>query len=1246
MTDLTPFVPRLALELGSTPGSTWSSIHGSMLSADISGFTALSERLAGKGKAGAEEITALINTCFTALIDEAYAYRGEVIKFGGDALLVLFRGERHERRAANGALAMQQALAASSAARQAQLTMTVGVSEGPFDTFMVGSGYRELLIIGQAASFVIHLEGEAGKGETLVSEKIASNLPAWMHGRRHAGGVVITGGAIDAPIGPDERDFADGDMATFVPPQVVEQLAAFADLGGEHRIVTVGFVMVGGVADLITRAGTAEAARTIGRLVDDLIAVSAPFGVTVLHSDIAGDGMKFVLCAGAPVNPGDTSDAMLQAALEIAAIDTPLTLRQGVQTGRVFAGFLGSPYRRTYTLMGDPVNTAARMLGKAADRDVVAVASVVGDTRTVFVSEELEPFHVKGKVEPITAHRVLGVTDDVRRGYAAGRLVGRRDELAVLTEAIGELGQVVELVGPAGAGKSRILDAAWDIAESLRIFQGSCTPYGSTSPYSLFRPLLRGGLGIDLDADATATGAFLHATLRDRAPELLPWLPLLAIPFGGSVAATPQSAAIEPEFRRTRIHDVMVEFLDATLTGPVFLVAEDLHWVDEASGELLNHLVRASATRSWAGVLTRRPEGSWKPDDSTHVRTLNLQPLTTADVRNLVIEVSRRALNDSEVDAVVERSGGNPLFAIELAQAVGSGASGTMPDTVEAVISTRIDELDPATRRLVRIASAFGQEFRRRDLRSIIDEVAPGLDIDLTRVGGIFERRPDSHLGFTHALFRDVAYEGLPYRLRRTLHQAIGAHLEAAAVTPEEIAALLSLHFAHAGDRDRTWRYAVLAGDQASRQEAPTEAAELYRRALGHRRAGMSRSEVAGVQARLGEVLLIAGEFEPAFKAFARARQTTEDRRDALHYAIRQGLTRDRQGQYRSALTIMSRVISRCEPIDADLEAEARLGRASVFHRTARHRRCWAEAQQALTLAERADDRDTQAHALHLLHASGSVLGEAEAPRHGIAALESYESLGNAGGAAEMLNNLGVEAYYDARWLEAEQLYRRSLERKAASGDLVGSAVVRMNLAELRIERGVAADTDELLRDALRNFEAAGFAIGRAYVMTLMGRLAGLEGRFDEAQKQLEAGIRGFRDLGATGHAAEAELHLAEVLLGAGAFVEGRRVIDVVSDALHRAPEQFDAPDRAAAQLALLEGAMAVRNDLTDASAWWIRARDHAGAAGAAELVAVCDLLIHDGSDRADAGAALDLRGIERVPLLELAGRSSAAVVD
>jgi class 3 adenylate cyclase len=177
LSTLTAFVPRLAVELGNTPTPSWTSLEGSMLSADISGFTALSEKLAGKGKAGAEEITALINTCFTALIDSAYGYGGEVIKFGGDALLILFRGDHHERRAADAGLLMQRALHSSSAAKRANLTMTVGIAAGPFDVFLVGSGYRELLITGPRATEVIRLEGEAAKGDTLVDPLIAEHLP-------------------------------------------------------------------------------------------------------------------------------------------------------------------------------------------------------------------------------------------------------------------------------------------------------------------------------------------------------------------------------------------------------------------------------------------------------------------------------------------------------------------------------------------------------------------------------------------------------------------------------------------------------------------------------------------------------------------------------------------------------------------------------------------------------------------------------------------------------------------------------------------------------------------------------------------------------------------------------------------------------------------------------------------------------------------------------------------------------------
>ncbi len=319
---LAAFVPRLAVELGRGAIPSWTSVEGSMLSADISGFTALSEKLAGKGKAGAEEITSLINTCFTALIESAYQYGGEVIKFGGDALLILFRGDNHQRRAADAGLLMQRALHSSPAAKRANLTMTVGVAAGPFDVFLVGSGYRELLITGPRATEVIRLEGEAAKGDTLVDTLIAERLPADMKLREEHGGWVITGSTGDEPSGPGERHLGDGDLSPYVPAAVVEQLSAFADLGGEHRLVTVGFTMVIGVAAQLERLGPDGVATALGQIVDDVVEACDAYGVTVLHTDIAPDGLKFVLCAGAPVSPGDTTDALLQAALQIAASDS------------------------------------------------------------------------------------------------------------------------------------------------------------------------------------------------------------------------------------------------------------------------------------------------------------------------------------------------------------------------------------------------------------------------------------------------------------------------------------------------------------------------------------------------------------------------------------------------------------------------------------------------------------------------------------------------------------------------------------------------------------------------------------------------------------------------------------------------------------------------------------------------------------------------------------------------------------
>ena len=188
--DLVPFIPRLTLEwLRDEPETSWREVEGTLAFIDISGFTAMSERLSGLGRAGAEEVTEVMNATFAALLGVAYAQGGGLLKFGGDALLLLYDGEEHARRAARAAFEMRRTLRAIGRPRTSagaiQLKMHAGLHSGRFQFFLVGESHRELLIAGPAAS----TDGGDGRphrrpARSSLSTETASVLDADTLGRR------------------------------------------------------------------------------------------------------------------------------------------------------------------------------------------------------------------------------------------------------------------------------------------------------------------------------------------------------------------------------------------------------------------------------------------------------------------------------------------------------------------------------------------------------------------------------------------------------------------------------------------------------------------------------------------------------------------------------------------------------------------------------------------------------------------------------------------------------------------------------------------------------------------------------------------------------------------------------------------------------------------------------------------------------------------------------------------------------
>ncbi len=1242
--DLTSFVPVLAVSLAAEATSASANkVEGALLSADISGFTAMSERLMSEGKVGSERLTQLINDCFEAMIGVAYDYGGEILKFGGDALLVLFRGDEVELRGAAAGLEMHKAMKATDAATEANLQMTVGVATGPFDVFLVGSNDRELLISGPRASETITLESSAEANETVVDETIAHAVGLDLTTAvQRASGYVIDG-PIDAPKpGAVDRAALDVDLQRFVPASVAAQLAVVDDLGGEHRLVTVGFVSISGFSQLLASQTADDLAAHLGSFVDALHDITQRTGVTVLHNDIGGDGAKFVLCAGAPLSSGNDTDAVLAAAVEISGIDTPCEVKIGVHAGRAFATFLGTKYRRTYTLMGDTVNTAARMMGAAQPGTVVATHSSVMATRSVFITDELEPLQVKGKAEPIRAHRVVASTAEARNSGSALNLVGRDAEVERLISTSQKPGGVSQIVGDAGSGKTRLLTELYNMAftSGLTVFTGSCSPFGSSTPYSAARQMLRGGLGIDLDADPVSAGHFLVKILKEEAEQLLPLAPLLAVPFGAEVDDTEVAADIAAEFRRDRIQESVVELLDATMfDDPVVFVLEDAHWTDEATAALLRHLLAASSNgRNWATCITTRPEGRLDLSHFGDAPDIELGPLADEHIRSLAIAASTKPLVDQVLDRIVERSGGHALFAEQLARIASDGRD-ELPESIEQLLIDRIDALPPDIRSLVRTASVFGREVRLDHLASVTgrDNVA---DL-LLEATGILTSVSDEAYEFVHALHRDTAYEGLPFTERARLHQQIGLLLETGAVDIDEIASVLSIHFDAAGDSDRAWRYGVLAGRSAAEDYAWIDAAASFRRALRHDPEHTSDAPPEVLWQELGECLLTSGNFVEAEDCFGSAIELhPPDSPNISLLRTRQAVAATRRTDYSAAFDYLDHAASGVDEHSVT-DAEIRVARARLLYQQSHNQEAHDLAKTVIENLPPELPPRALAETYKILQITAEALAIPGHETFGEQALQSYRDIADLDGEAEILNNLGVSAYYRSDRSSAEDLYRRSLDLKIRCGDAAGASMARLNLAELLIERGKTADARELLLVTKRNFEATGMRIGLLFGRVLLGRLELLSAEPERAQQLLQSAADEYRLLDAEGRAKEAEIHCAEAMFLAGSYADCSTLVDNLRTTVEQDPEIFDeGPHRAGARLAILRGAILMRTSgLPAATVEWQLAMSEAQTAGADDLAAVASVLLAANPRlRRRAVARLEEIGIEHVPILDSFG--------
>ena len=629
--------------------------------------------------------------------------------------------------------------------------------------------------------------------------------------------------------------------ASYTPAHVSEQIPAVRSaIEGERKQVSVLFCDIVRSSALAAELGPEEFHLVIDRFFRVALAEVHRYEGTI--NQFLGDG--FMALFGAPIAHEDHARHAVLAALGIAA-QSEVPVRIGINSGLVVVGTIGDDLRVDYTAFGDTTVLAARLQAAAAPGAVLISQRTAELVRGYFQLEEVAPVQVKERtVRPLRVTGLGSRTARLDSGSGLSPFTGRDRELAelrrVLEIVVNGEGQVVGLAGDPGLGKSRL---AWEFCrlaeDDAAVLEGRCRSYGAAIAYLPLFELVRNACGIAADdaPDLVATRIERKIKTLELDVSLAHYLRhAFGLPTGD-----PAAVALDPVAIRARTFEALRRLLVAEAGHrPLVVLIEDLHWIDQTSEEFLAGFVGELPSVPIMLLVTYRPGYSSPWPGKSFTSQLALRPLSSVASEKIVASILD-AGDPAAAAAIAERGEGNPFFLEELARAtrdqVADEEGGAVPQTVQQVLAARIDRLTADQKAALQVAAVLGREFSLDLAEEVWDGDVPlearlqelkGLEFLRERHGG-----PERIFVFTHALTREVAYDGMLEARRRELHGRAGASLEYSQDSQRfEHAELLAYHYGRSAVPARAIPYLAAAGARAKDRYANEEAIRLYRKAL------------------------------------------------------------------------------------------------------------------------------------------------------------------------------------------------------------------------------------------------------------------------------------------------------------------------------------------------------------------------------------------------------------------------------
>lgn len=714
--------------------------NGSVLFADISGFTPLTATLAlelGVYR-GAEEVLNQINPVYEAIIAELHRYGGSVLGFAGDSITCWLDGDRGERGVAC-ALAMQEAMRPFStvqtpAGTSISLAIKVAVAAGPARRFVVGDPDIQLIdvLAGRTLDHVAAAEKLAEKGEVIASEEIIGAIDGgalsddyevveWRTapaGERYA--VVGSLRRLSEPT--RQIDVFTGTLSSeqaraWTLPPVYNRLLSGSKFLAELRPSIALFLKFSG----IDYDHDDDAQQQLDRFVRWMQAIVQAQGGFLIQLTIGDKGSYAYFSFGAPVAHDDDSLRAVAAAIDLLRTPPELSYISGIQIGisrgRVWAGECGARSRHTYGVMGNEVNMAARLMSHAQPGQILVRRRVADETRQVFQFRQLGLIAVKGGAEPIPVAELLGrqSAQESHGSLFEMPLAGRTNELEQLGRMLDGVltgrGRLVTLQGPTGIGKSHLISVfrQYAGANGFQTVTGSSQRIFQSTTYYPWQQIIRQIFGLNErvagaegEIDAADQIATLESILTQMNQDWQIRLPLLGDLLGLPIPDNPTTAAFDPKQRQESLFAFVVEILRAwSHSQPLLLVFENAHWLDEPSHNLLEVLAKATSDVAIMVVAVTRPlveDDPQLPLLTSFGRLENHQQIRLGELDSVGIQRLLEDLLGGPVSLLARllieaKAQGNPFFAHELVDTLRESGQLLSEDGTWVLSSEMIDTM-------------------------------------------------------------------------------------------------------------------------------------------------------------------------------------------------------------------------------------------------------------------------------------------------------------------------------------------------------------------------------------------------------------------------------------------------------------------------------------------------------------------------------------------------------------------------